>query len=254
MKENNNAHQNNNTNQNNNDYNIASSDFSNELKSEKDNLDAEKFAQRQEQYKQILQQPEQTNFEDENPYIWRIGFGRRLGAYIIDKVFVCLLFLIVAVLTGVSEKIMDLFGSDFSLLTDPTKREEIILLMTKSILPLMLAVTFLYYSLEVIFAQSLGKMLLGMQIGDANKKFASYSKLLMRLSLKLSDNILSLLFMVTSLKFLETFSSVCEFVFFVGCFFVLSQKKQGLHDIIAKTAVYFKDELIQLSSTEIEKI
>jgi uncharacterized RDD family membrane protein YckC len=237
-------------NQNNND-NPGNQDFSAELETEKKNLDAEKFAQRQEQYKQILQTPESINFETQNPYIWRIGFGRRLGAYIIDNVFVCLLIVIIAAMTGVAERMMDFVGSDFSIFVNPEKMEELNLFIIKNFTPLTLAITFIYYSLEIIFAQSLGKMLLGMQIGNANEKFASYPKLLLRFVCKLSSNIFTLLYLITSLTiFSETFSTICSFLFFVGCFFVLGARKQGFHDMIAGTAIYFKDELQQLNSNK----
>jgi len=227
--------------------------FSADLEEEKNKLEAEKFAQKQEQYKQILQPPQNIDFEDQNPYIWRIGFGRRLGAYIIDNVFVFLLLIVMAMFTGVAEAMADMFGSDLSVFTNPAKVDEVTLFITKSIIPLSLAVTFLYYSLEVIFAQSLGKMLLGMQIGDANKKFATYSKLLYRLALKLGSSVLLLFTLVTSLELFSSISSLWSFIIFVGCFFVLGAKKQALHDSISGTAVYFKDELQQLNINSVER-
>ncbi len=248
MEENNNSNP---INENNNEESNSSNDFSNNLENEKNNLEAEKFAKQQEQYKQIIQQPDVAAF-DENPYMWRIGFGRRLGAYIIDYVFFFLLLLISALVTGVAERMMEFFGSDISMFSNPEKIEEITLFVTKNFSPLMLAVTFIYYSLEVIFAQSLGKMLLGIQIGTADKKIASYPQLLFRFTLKFSSNIFTLLAVITSLTFFDTFASVFSFVIFVGCFFVLSAKKQALHDTISKTAVYFKDELQQLNNVDIK--
>jgi uncharacterized RDD family membrane protein YckC len=248
---------NNNSNKNdvhqNNDNKPSTSNFSDELETEKNNLDAEKFAQKQEQYKQIIQSPEQVNINFQNPYIWRIGFSRRLGAYIIDYIFLMLLFVIMAVITGLSEKMLDIVGNDFSIFTNMEKMNELTLIMNNNITPLMLAVTFIYYSLEVIFAQSLGKILLGMQIGSADKKNASYPRLLSRFALKFGNSILTLLFIVTSLDFIATISSMWSFIFFVGCFFALSAKKQALHDMIAGTSVYFKDELQQLNLNETVK-
>jgi hypothetical protein len=65
--------------------------------------------------------------------------------------------------------------------------------------------------------------------------------------LKCGNNILTLLFLITALDFLNTISSLWSFVFFVGCFFVLGVKKQALYDTMSNTAVYFKDELQQLN-------
>lgn len=237
----------NNSNSENNSADNNSSDFSKELETEKNNFDAEKFAQKQNEYRQIIQPSEQIDYET-NPYIWRIGFGRRLGGYIIDNVFLILVFLISAVITGVADRIMDFFGNDLSVFTNPEKMDEVILFTNKTLTPLMLAVTFIYYSLEVIFAQSLGKILLGMQIGSIDKKFATYPQLLFRLVLKLGSSVFTLLFLISSVGIFETFGSIWSFAIFVGCFFVLNVKKQSLHDIISGTAVYFKDELQQLNS------
>lgn len=220
--------------------------FSNNIENEKNNFEAEKFVQQQEKYKNIIQPNYVASFE-ENPYMWRIGFGRRFGAYMIDNVLFFLLLLITSLVTGVADRMMDMFGSDMSVFSNPDKIEEITLLITKNFMPLVLAVTFLYYSLEVIFAQSLGKMLLGIQIGTADKKNASYLQLLWRFVLKFSSSVFSLLALVTSLMFLEKVGSILSFIFFIGCFFVLGNKKQSLYDTITKTAVYFKDELQQLN-------
>jgi uncharacterized RDD family membrane protein YckC len=213
-------------------------------------LDAERFVQKQEQFKQIIQPPAHIDPDFQNPYVWRIGFARRLGAYIIDNVFLMLLLVVGAMITGVAERMMDLGGSDLTILANPEKINELTAFVNKSLMPLVLAITFIYYSLEVIFGQSLGKILLGMQIGCGDKKFASYQKLLLRFALKFSNNIFTLLALIASLAFLQTLSTVCGFVFFAGCFFALGIKKQALHDMLAGTAVYFKDELQQLNSKE----
>ncbi|MCL2040225.1 MAG: RDD family protein [Bacteroidetes bacterium] len=248
MEENNNSNQNS---KNNLEENGSSSNFSNNLENEKNNLEADKFAKEQEKYKQIIQPPN-VDVLNENPYIWRIGFGRRLGAYLIDGVFFFLLFLIFAVFTEVTDRIMDMFGSDIDMYSDPNKMDEItmgmVLFINETFIPLFLAVTFIYHSLEVIFAQSIGKMLLGIKIGSEDKKNASYKQLLLRYALKNSSSIFSLLALITSLAFMNTLGTITGVVFFIGCFFVLSVKKQALYDTISKTAVYFKDELEQFNN------
>ena len=239
-----------NENQNDTNQNDVPSDFSNKTEKEKNDLELKSIVQKQEQYKQMIQPSGQVNANFQDPYIWRIGFGRRLGGYIIDNVLLMLLFVVTAVITGLSERIIEFAGSDMSVLTSPDKMEGFSLFLTSSITPLMLAVTFIYYSLEVIFAQSIGKMLLGIQIGDIDKQFASYPKLILRFVLKFGSSVLTLLFLITTFAFIDVISQIWSFVFFIGCFFVLGAKKQALHDTIAKTAVYFKDELQQLNSTD----
>ena len=243
--------ENNNTNDinSNNENHSVNPDFNKESETEENNSEVEKFVQKQKEYIQIIQPNEQIPFKTDI-YIWRIGFGRRLGAYIIDYVFLMLLIVVAAVFTGVSESMMNFIGSDLSILSNPEQINEITSFLNKTLTPLMLAVSFIYYSMEVIFAQTLGKMLLGIQIGSADKKFASYPQLLLRFVIKFGNSVLTFLFIITSLGFFETLSSIWNFVIFVGCFFVLSTKKQALHDVIAKTSVYFKDELQQLNFNE----
>ncbi|MBL6869106.1 MAG: RDD family protein, partial [Flavobacteriales bacterium] len=46
------------------------------------------------------------------------------------------------------------------------------------------------------------------------------------------------------IKITGSFVGIIGFIIFIGCFFVLGEKKQALHDIICKTAVYKKSEIV----------
>ena len=234
---------NNNSNQDNSEE--RKSNFSEEFEEQKNSFDAEKFAKQQEQYRQMLPDANQ-NPDYLNPYQWRIGFGRRLGAYLIDGVFFTLVMVIAAFSTGIADELMDLFpGGDFSQLA--YQIESFTEFTTNRIVPLTLAVTFVYYSLEVIFAQTPGKMLLGIIIGTDDKKLAPYSQLFMRFAMKNLSSFLTLAFVLTAASFFYTMASIVSYVILIGCLFVFGLKKQALHDMIAKTAVYFKDELEQFN-------
>ncbi|MDQ1265881.1 MAG: hypothetical protein QG635_1033, partial [Bacteroidota bacterium] len=37
---------------------------------------------------------------------------------------------------------------------------------------------------------------------------------------------------------------IVSLIMIIGCFFVLSEKRQAFHDMIAKTAVYYKENVI----------
>lgn len=218
-------------------------DFSAELKEQKETLNAEEFRKKQDEYRNILDEGELVEIDD--PYYWRVGFGRRLGAYLLDTLFFSLLFAIVMVVTGMLNEMMELVnsaGEDMTLYIN-----ELMNYTATRFLPLSVAVTLVYYSLEVIFARSLGKMVLGIIIGDANKKYATIPQLLLRLAIKEINIIFSLLVLITSLDFFGTIGSILSFVVFIGCFFVLGQRKQAFHDMLARTAVYYKDELDQLN-------
>jgi uncharacterized RDD family membrane protein YckC len=43
--------------------------------------------------------------------------------------------------------------------------------------------------------------------------------------------------------FFNTLSGLLSFVVFLGCFAVLSQRRQALHDVIAGTAVYYDHDI-----------
>jgi len=237
----------NNTNQNDgkNTHPEIKNDFANELEEQKKSFDAEKFAKQQEQYRQMLPDANPNNLN--NPYEWRIGFGRRLGAYLIDVVFYALFTIVALFVTGIAEEIMDMIPAGADTAQIMLDIENFTAFATQRFLPLALTISFVYYSLEIIFGQTVGKMLLGIIIGTEDKKFASYSQLFIRFAIKNASSFLSLLFLLTAISTFETLSSVASFVIFFGCFFVLGLKRQALHDTVAKTAVYFKDELQQFS-------
>ena len=236
----------NNSNQNENENvpNEQKNDFSTELEEQKKSLDAEKFAQQQEQYRQMLPDANQNPFTN-NPYQWRIGFGRRFGAYMIDIVFYTLFLLVALFVTGIAEEMMEMIPAGADATQIMLEIDGFTEFVASRLLPLSLAITFVYYSLEVVFGQTVGKMLLGIIIGTDNKKFASYSQLFVRFAIKNLSSFMKLLFVLTAISFVEILSNVVSFVIVFGFLFVFGLKKQALHDTIAKTAVYFKDELQQ---------
>jgi uncharacterized RDD family membrane protein YckC len=59
-----------------------------------------------------------------------------------------------------------------------------------------------------------------------NGEKASIDKLLLRALIKITGS----------------FVGIIGLIIFIGCFFVLGKKKQALHDIICKTAVYNKSD------------
>ncbi|MDR0926395.1 MAG: RDD family protein [Ignavibacteria bacterium] len=222
------------------------SEFASELEEQHSSLDANQFAEKQDEYRQILTATNQEVFND--PYVWRIGFGRRLGAYFLDNLFVVFFLLIAAVATGLVEEMFAVLPADISqMATDMKQINQFSDWVWHRFTPLSIAVTFIYYSMEVIFAQSLGKIVLGIIIGAADKKPATLPQLLVRFATKQSSTIMTLVVLITSVQFINNIASFFNIVIFIGCFFVLGESKTALHDKIAGTAVYFKDELAQFA-------
>ena len=84
-----------------------------------------------------------------------------------------------------------------------------------------------FYVLEGFTGQTPGKMILGITVANMNGEKASIDKLLLRAFIKITGS----------------FVGIIGLIIFVGCFLVLGEKKQALHDIICKTAVYKKSDI-----------
>jgi len=177
------------------------------------------------------------DYSYQNPYEYRVGFGRRLFAFILDYLIYTLIFLVALVLSG---KINDVVNIASMGTLDINEITEI----SKSILPLALIVSLIYYSLEAFIGATLGKLTLGIKIGNLNRENATINQLLLRYSIKNINVLLSLIGLIPALSFLNSIGSLLGIIVFIGYFFIFSEKKQALHDKIANTAVYYKDEII----------
>jgi len=95
-----------------------------------------------------------------------------------------------------------------------------------------------YALLEAFTGATVGKMLLGIKIGDANGTKAGLGKLLVRYALKNGTFLCALLAGIIGVELLNKVGTVWGLIWFLGCFLTLTQARQGLHDKIAGTAVY----------------
>jgi uncharacterized RDD family membrane protein YckC len=177
-------------------------------------------------------------------YSFRIGFGRRLAAYVLDGVFVYVIFAIAFFATGLYDQYKSYFVNVqdlLSLFTNPQMMRE----FTNAIMPISFIITFMYYSLEVVLAATPGKFILGIQIANQDRTYANVVTLFIRFFLKHSSTILSLAAFVTFINAFSIVSSLISVAFIIGCFFVLAQKRQGFHDMLAKTAVFRRHDLVE---------
>ncbi len=172
-------------------------------------------------------------------FAWRAGFGIRLGASLLDYLFFGIIFTIVLFASGIIQEYQYVFED---LLSKPYLIED----FSNAIMPYVFIVFFMYYSLEIVLAASLGKIILRLKIAGEDRKEAGYEKLALRFIYKHSDTILSLIAFFGALKFLETLSSILGLVIIVGFFFVLSPKRQAFHDSLARTAVYRNSDVISV--------
>ena len=173
----------------------------------------------------------------------RIGFGRRLGAYVIDLLIVIGLAYIVASISGTFfERFVD-----FSKFTDA--QLEVFdgkpnLWMFSVVVPITAVLMgFIYNLIEGFTGNTPAKYLLGIKIGNQDGTKASQGKLMGRFAIKNISSIIGLIAIALMASTLNTIGSVLGFVIFIGCFFVLGESKLALHDMIAKTAVYWRKDL-----------
>lgn len=102
---------------------------------------------------------------------------------------------------------------------------------------------FLYSLIEAITGASPGKMVMKLKIGTEDGRNAPIATYVTRWALKYSQTLLSAIGLLTGISIIGTVGSIAGFVIFVGCFLVLGEKHQAIHDMVAKTAVYNKADL-----------
>lgn len=174
----------------------------------------------------------------------RIGFGRRLGAYFIDFLFVL----------GIAFILSSLFGDflekfvDFSKITDEQLEQMQSIYGNFTDLMLTISVSsivagFIYNLVEGFTGYTLGKLMLGIQIGNQDGTPAEQNTLMVRFALKNISFIIGLIGAAAMISTINTVGTVLGIIVFIGCFFALGDKKLALHDMIAKTAVFRKSEL-----------
>ncbi len=197
----------------------------------------------------IAQAYNYNNFAEMTISEKRIGFGRRLGAMALDLLFCVVIYLIIFFASGIfeSQQLMaerfESEGFNIQLMTQAGYE------LMEQHMPALIFIQFmflLYFSLEFIVGSSLGKLILGIQIGTQDAKPASTSQLLIRYLLKYSGIILAIF---TTIYYQSVALSIVYYLVYitliVGCFFTLSKDKLSFHDMAAKTAVYRKNEIIE---------
>lgn len=174
----------------------------------------------------------------------RIGFGKRLGAFLIDVVIVW----IVAFLGG--STIGGLLGAGAGAAMsgggDDAMKGMAMGGMFGAVAGILVAAALVgtvYFLVEGFTGWTLGKLILGIQIGNENGTKASLGQLLLRYALKNCNFLLTILAALTGLALLRTLGTLGGLAIFIGYFFVLTSNKQGFHDMIAKTAVYPRAKL-----------
>ena len=166
----------------------------------------------------------------------RIGFGPRLGAALLDIVFIILMLVPISLL-GLGAGLATALGLEEAVGNEEAEVLAIIGMGAGAIaMALILGVVALAYTLiEALTGASPGKRVMGLQVAREDGSQGDVQLYLLRWALKNSGSLLQFV--------LPLISSLVSLVFFFGCFAALGEKRQALHDIIAKTAVHKKSDI-----------
>jgi len=193
-----------------------------------------------------------TGFEEFDEDQERIEFAKRLGAYVLD----ILIYIVVGSILGavLGATLTSLFFPDLNNLTEFEGIDGEALEAAQalgggimgmfssflgSIAGMYLMIIVMFF-IEGITGQSLGKMILKIQNKNEDGTKASASTLWIRVLLKYSGTILGITSVITGIAILDSLGKIAGLAIFIGCFFVLGEKRQAFHDMIAKTAVFNK--------------
>jgi uncharacterized RDD family membrane protein YckC len=163
----------------------------------------------------------------------RIGFGRRLGAFVLDAIFGSILGFVVAGAVGV--------GGPAPEVAEGADPAQAFLEALEGGGGWMAVIGLLYAMIEGVTGASPGKMILGIHIRLADATPAGLGQLIPRTLIKSVSNVVSLISGAVAVVAITYVGMVASLIVLVGCFLALSESKQALHDRILNTAVYNKE-------------
>lgn len=176
----------------------------------------------------------------------RVGFGPRLGAWLLDCVIVIVLAVVggstIGGMLGVTGGAMlgGAMANQADSLAAGMAAVGGLLGGLVGFLIAAAAIGLLYFLIEGLTGYTLGKLMLGIRVASEDGTAAPIGKLLFRYALKNCNFILSIIGALAGMSALIQIGRLGGLIIFVGCFFTLGMKKQAFHDMLAKTAVYPK--------------
>ncbi len=177
----------------------------------------------------------------------RIGFGLRLGAFVIDIVFVWILAGVLSRLSSSWMAVQAQAQVDKLMASNPyvaniyTGEMLNLFVATTRISLIVIFARLLYFSTEIFLGASVGKLILGLKIANADGGDASIGALVGRYLLKHVRRVCNVLALFGLAAMFNFFGSLFGFVIFVGCFFAAGDRHQALHDMMCHTIVVKKE-------------
>lgn len=170
----------------------------------------------------------------------RVGFGTRFGAWILDLIIIGILVFLLGPAIGGA------IGAGAGAATGDTAQDAALGGLLGGFAGMMVAlpvITILYALLEAFTGMTLGKMILGIKVGRETGQEGDLGVYFKRYIIKNIGNIIVMIAGFAAIEALTTIGGLISLVMFLGCFLVLGEAKQALHDKLAKTAIYKRKEL-----------
>jgi uncharacterized RDD family membrane protein YckC len=164
----------------------------------------------------------------------REGFGIRLLAALIDAAILIVVMLLIGLLAG---------GSMIAVMSGGgggTTAQGGAAAVGIGFAILAFVILFGYTLTEIFIAGTPGKHILGIIIADERGVRANTQQLATRWVVKHSGDLIHTLGTLIAVSIVVTLGNLVSLVIFIGCFFVLGEKRQAFHDMAAKTAVFKK--------------
>lgn len=184
---------------------------------------------------------------ENDPLVFRVGFPKRLGAGLLDWIYLWIITFILDSLIGYSADTTQFTTDILEGFKNPEQMERIMMsFLELNQLSIFIGIIIpgIYYLLEVFTGASLGKLTFGIQIADADRKQSQYGQLWLRYFIKHIAIFIQIVWILTFVNELMILMVMCMTVIYVGFFLTLGRKKQAVHDMLAKTAVYHKRDVL----------
>lgn len=178
----------------------------------------------------------------EDPYALRVSFGKRLGAAFLDFAFLIIISFILGLFLTQAQPPQPTADADMDQILD------LMMQGFQAQLPAYF-VTLAYALIEGLTGASPGKHILGITVAHDNRSQGAIGVFLTRFFIKNASYIVVIIGVAAGNWALLLVGMALSFFYIAGCFFALGEKKQALHDILAKTAIFHKSDVLPSSAT-----
>ena len=174
----------------------------------------------------------------------RVGFWPRVGAYVLDLAAVWVIGIalqrpLAVVFSGAVAAIL----AEAAARPDAEQMRPFLEWMARLGVAITLIAPF-YALFEALRGWSPGKLVMRLRIATETGQKAPLASLFIRFAIKGAASMLALVALVANIKGLNVVAQAAGWATSVGCLLVLTKSRMALHDRIAGTAVWRKDDVV----------